>query len=275
MKFPWGGRERRKQELNEEIAGHLQMAARDREARGESATQAGESARRELGNAGMIQDVTHDQWAWTWMEDLLQDLRYAARTLRKNPGFTVIAALTLALGIGANTAIFSLVNGVLLRPLPYAHPEQLVGTTVYFPKGPLVAMRQQSHTMQLVGVSDNKEFNLTGTGDPVRLVGNSVSADFFSMLGAQPAMGRTFHDGEDQPDKDRVVILSRALWEQRFQADPNIVGRWIRLEGENREIVGVMPANFLFPSPKTQSVGYLCVWIRATSAIIGATVIWR
>ena len=252
MKFPWGGRERRKQELNEEIAGHLQMAARDREARGESAAQAGESTRRELGNAGMIQDVTHDQWAWTWMEDLLQDLRYAARTLRKNPGFTVIAALTLALGIGANTAIFSLVNGVLLRPLPYAHPEQLVGTTVYFPKGPLVVMRQQSHTMQLVGVSDNKEFNLTGTGDPVRLVGNSVSADFFSMLGAQPAIGRTFHDGEDQPDKDHVVILSRALWEQRFQADPNIVGRWIRLEGENREIVGVMPANFLFPSPKTQ-----------------------
>jgi hypothetical protein len=226
MKFPWGGGEQRKKELSEEIARHLQMAARDREARGESREQAGAAAQHELGNASVIQDVTHDQWAWTWLEDLLQDLRYGARTLLKNPGFTIIAVLTLALGIGANTAIFSLVNGVLLRPLPYAQPDKLVGTTQYYPKGPLVVMRQQSHTMQLVGVSENKEFNLTGTGDPVRLIGNSVSADFFSMLGAQAAMGRTFHDGEDQPDKDRVVILSRALWEQRFQADPKAARSW-------------------------------------------------
>jgi putative ABC transport system permease protein len=252
MKFPWRQDEKRKKELNEEIASHLQMAAHDREARGESPARASEAARREMGNAGVVQEVTHDQWAWTWLEDLLQDLRYAARTLRKNPGFTVIAALTLALGIGANTAIFSLVNGVLLRPLPYAQPARLVGATQYYPKGPLVVMRQQSRTMELVGVSDNKEFNLTGSGDPVRLIGNSVSADFFSMLGAQPAMGRTFHDGEDRPGKDQAVVLSHALWEQRFNSDPNIVGRWITLEGVDREIVGVMPADFRFPSPKTE-----------------------
>jgi putative ABC transport system permease protein len=252
MKSPWGGRERRKQELNEEIASHLQMAARDREARGESAAQADAAARRELGNASVVQEVTHDQWAWTWLEDLLQDLRYAARTLRKNPGFTMIAALTLALGIGANTAIFSLVNGVLLRPLPYAQPERLVGTTQYYPQGALKVMREQSRTMELVGVSDNGEFNLTGSGDPVRLIGNSVSADFFSVLGEQAAMGRTFQDGEDQPGKDREVILSRALWERRFQSDPNIVGRWITLEGVDRQIIGVMPADFRFPSPKTE-----------------------
>jgi putative ABC transport system permease protein len=252
MKFTWGDSDKRARELNEEIASHLQMAARDREARGESSAQASEAAGREMGNSGLIQEVTHDQWAWTWLEDLLQDLRYGARTLRKNPGFTMVAVLTLALGIGANSAIFSLVNGVLLSPLPYAQPERLVGATQYYPKGPLVVMREQSHTMQLVGMSDNKEFNLTGSGDPVRLIGNSVSADFFSMLGAQPAMGRTFRNGEDQPDKDRLVILSGALWEHRFQADPNIVGRWITLEGVDREVVGVMPADFRFPSPKTE-----------------------
>jgi len=252
MRFPWSDREQRKEALTEEIASHLKMAASDREARGESPAQANESARRELGNAATIQDVTHDQWGWTWLETLLQDLRYGARTLRKNPGFTIVAVLTLALGIGANTAIFSLVNGVLLQPLPYPHPDRLVGLTVYFPKGPLVVMREQSRTMDLAGFSDNKEFNLTGSGDPVRLIGNSVSADFFSVLGEQAAMGRIFQEGEDQPGKDNEVILSRALWERRFQSDANIIGRWITLEGVDRQIVGVMPADFQFVSPKTE-----------------------
>jgi putative ABC transport system permease protein len=252
MKYPWSGGEQRKEALDEEIASHLKMAASDREARGESSARASESVRRELGNKGMIQDVTHDQWSWTWLETLLQDLRYGARTLRKNPGFTMVAVLTLALGIGANTAIFSLVNGVLLQPLPYPHPDRLVALTVYFPKGPLVLMREQSRTMDLVGFSDNKEFNLTGSGDPVRLIGNAVSADFFSVLGEQAAMGRTFQKGEDQPGKDNEVILSRALWERRFQADPNIIGRWITLEGVDRQIVGVMSADFRFFSPKAE-----------------------
>lgn len=189
------------------------------------------------------------------METLWQDVRYGLRMLVKNPGFTVVAVLTLALGIGANTAIFSLVDGILLRPLPFSKPSELVSVTGTFPKGGFVAMREQVKSLDVASYFEGHEFNLTGQGEPVRLAGTLVSAEFFLVLGARPELGRPFYPGEDKAGQNNYVILSHALWQQRFAADPSIIGRSIELEGISRQIVGVMPASFRFPSAKAQ------VWI--------------
>jgi predicted permease len=186
------------------------------------------------------------------MMGFLQDLRFGFRQLRKSIGFTAVAAFTLALGIGANTAIFSLVSGILLRPLPYSHPSELVSVTGTYPKGAFAAMRQQVHTMDVAAYAEGYEFNLTHVGEPIRLAGTVVSAELFSILGTHPELGRTFVSGDDAPAADNLVILSHDLWQQRFGGDPSIVGRSIELGGVSRQVVGIMPANFHFPSQRTQ-----------------------
>ena len=249
MKF-W--RRRRKEELEEELRSHLSMAAQQRTERGEDKKEAERAARREFGNVGLVKEVTRDMWRGIWLEDLWQDLRYGLRMLRKNPGFSTLAVLTLTLGIGANTAIFSVVNGVLLRPLPYAEPDRLVAMNYYYPMGPYVVMRDLSRTMEIAANTESSEFNFTGVDTPVRLTGTAVSGNWFALLGAKPEIGRTIQQGEDRPGKDQSVVLSHSLWQRRFAGDPNIVGRSITLEGIDRQVIGVMPADFRFPSPKTE-----------------------
>ena len=185
------------------------------------------------------------------MTGLIQNLRYGSRLLRKSPGFTAVAVLTLALGIGGNTAVFSLVDGILLRALPYQHPERLVSVTGTYPRGAFVAMREQMRTMDVATYSEGHDFNLTGMGEPVRLAGTPVSAELFSILGVKPQLGRTFLPGEDAAGADNFVVLSYSLWKEQFASDPSIVGRTIQLEGVSRQVLGVMPADFRFPSPKT------------------------
>ena len=185
------------------------------------------------------------------MTNILQDLRYGLRQMRHKPGFALVAILTLALGIGGNTAVFSLVDGILLRPLPYSHPEELVSVTGTYPRGAFSALREQARTLEVATYTEGHEFNLTGMGEAVRLAGSHVSAEMFSALGSRAQLGRTFLPKEDLPGNDNLVILSNQLWEQRFGRDPGIVGRSIQLEGINRQVVGVMPAEFRFPSAKT------------------------
>jgi predicted permease len=242
-------RERRKNELNEEIAAHLQMAASDREARGESAAQAGAAARRELGNTGVIQDVTRDQWGWTWLENLLQDLRYGVRTLRKSPGFTAVAILTLALGIGVNTALFSVVNGVALNPLPYPQANQLValwwdrmpGQHSSIPYLNFLDWQKQSTAFSSVGAYLGDNMIVTGAGEPERVDGVKISANFFDLLGVKPLLGRSFRPEEDQVGAGAVALIGDGFWNRKFGSSLDVLGKSITVDGRNCTIIGVAP----------------------------------
>jgi putative ABC transport system permease protein len=190
------------------------------------------------------------------MRTLLQDLRYGLRMLGKNPGFTAVAVLTLALGIGANTAIFSVVNAVLLRPLPYKDPNRLVFVwQTYRPRGVtwtavapanFLDWREQNRVFEDMAAVAISGVYLTGTGEPKRLEGQRVSASLFPLLGVSPLLGRTFLAEEDRPGGDPVVILSHRLWQERFGADPSAIGKTLTLDGEMHTVVGIMPPSFRF-----------------------------
>jgi predicted permease len=245
-------RSRVETELDEELRDHLERKAQALIASGLSPRAAHLAARREFGGVEQAKENCRDQRRVAFLDTLRQDVRYGVRTLRKTPGLTAVAALTLALGIGANTAIFSLVDGILFRALPFPVPDRLVASAMgSYPKGAFAALREQASTMDVAAYAEGDAYNLTGLGEAVRLTGTQVSAELFSVLGARPALGRTFRRGEDIAGQDRLVILSHRLWQQRFGANPAIVGRSVQLDGVSRLVVGVMPAEFRFPSPDT------------------------
>src|SRR5262245_15581752 len=209
------------------------------------------------------------------MERLFQDLRYAIRLLLKQPGFTAVAVIALALGIGANTAIFSVVNAVLLRPLPFPEPQQLVNIWETNPqRGQLrgavsypnfADWRDQNQVFEKMSSYHEGDFVLTGMDEPVRLTGQVVNADLFPLLGVSPVLGRYFLTEEDQPgDAGRVVILSYRLWKGRFNSDPEIINRSLVLNGKNYNVVGVMPDGFQFPIQNQPSDLWATVSIDST-----------
>jgi putative ABC transport system permease protein len=190
------------------------------------------------------------------METFLQDLRFGLRTLARNPGFAYVAVLTLALGVGANAAIFSVVNAVLLRPLPWSEPDRTVmiwSRWTAFDKtwvsdGEVNGYRRQSRTLADVGAWSDGQVNLTGDGEPERVAAGFVTANLFSVLGASPVKGRLFTPEEDVPNGPRVVILGHGLWVRRYAADPAVVGRTIQINGAPHEVIGVMPSGFVLPT---------------------------
>ena len=194
------------------------------------------------------------------MTNLLTDLRYAWRTLRKSPGFSLVAVVVLALGIGANTAIFSVVNAVLLRPIPYPEPDRLMRVWHTPPQKAFPGMtrfsvsaanyedwEKENHVFESMAIYGYRGFNLTGSGEPERVLGAGVSAQFFSTVRVQPLLGRVFTEDENQAGRGDVVILSHSLWKNRFGGDPGIVGRNVPMNDKSYLVVGVMPANMVLP----------------------------
>jgi putative ABC transport system permease protein len=255
--WPW--RRHREEELDEELRSHFQMAVRDRIERGETLEEAEAAVRREFGNVGLVKEVTRGMWGGMWLEQALQDISYGLRFLRRGPGFTAVAVLTLALGIGASTAIFSAVNPILFEPLPYPHADRVTmiwdfagdGSRFYPTFGTYRELVERSHSFDAIAVMRPWQPTMTGRAEPERLDGQRVSASYFRVLGVPPALGRDFDASDDQLNGPKVAIISDGLWRGRFGSDSTIVGHQIMLDANSYTVIGVMPRafeNLLAPS---------------------------
>jgi predicted permease len=248
------GDRRADKELDDEIEMHLRLLTERYVRQGMSGAEAASAARRQFGNITQLQEVNREMRGIKFIETVIQDLRYGLWMLRRNPGFTFVAVLTLALGIGANTAIFSVVNAVLLRPLPYYDPQRLFWVTEgiqllgeentvdedYF------HWQEQSKFFEHLVAYYSGNIYLMGRGEPERLDSIRATANLFPALGVAPHLGRTFTPEEHRPGGAPVVILSHSFWQRRFAGDPAIISQSVRLDGRSRQVVGVMPSGFKF-----------------------------
>ena len=243
-------------DLTEELRAHVDLLTERKINEGLRREDARRAALIEVGGIEQVKERVREVRMGRPLEDLVQDLRYALRSLRKQRGFTAVAVITLALGIGANTAIFTVINTVLLRPLPYLNPAELVVLTETVSERPTSVSyqnfadwrNQNSAFENVAAVRQRESFNLTGTGESERLQGRLVSANFFATLGVKPIRGRDFSNEEDQPGATPTAIISHALWQRRFGGDENLIGKQVTLNGQQYTVIGITPPNFQYAS---------------------------
>jgi putative ABC transport system permease protein len=274
--FAWNSRDR---DMDQEMAFHLEAMVRDRVRAGMTGADAERDVRRTFGSVVRLKEQGHDLRTSRFAEDLLRDIRQAVRGTRRSPGFALAVILTLALGIGGNTAIFSVVDQVLLRPLPYPAGDQLLtiyevagssgppsayGNSRAIADGPTrmsvspanwLDWQRDSRTLQSIATWRSIVLTLTGAGEPLRLNAQLVSAEFFPLLGVEPLLGRTISEQDDRPNSAPVAVISYELWQRRFAGEPTVIGRVVQISDRPAEIIGVMPAGFRFIYPDTDGWG--------------------
>jgi putative ABC transport system permease protein len=256
------GRERVTGEIHDELAHHVDLLAADYERRGMAPADAKAAALRQVGNVPSLQDQGYEVRGGGVLEATVSDARFALRLMRRQPGFSLIALLTIALGIGATSTIFGVANGVLLKSLPYPNPDRLamiwmdntrMGLREDWHSLPNIAdYRASNRSFEAIAVFNDRNASVTATGDAEMVGGAASSPNLFTVLGVQPHRGRLFTEKEDQPQQDGVVVLSHKLWMRAFGGDEQAVGRSIVMNGRQREIIGVMPEGFAFPRPTTE-----------------------
>jgi predicted permease len=263
-------------DLDEEIRAQVELMTDQKIREGMGPEEARRAAKIELGGVEQVKEQVRAVRTGAWIDSVAQDLRFGMRMLRKNPGFTAVAVLTLGLGIGANAAIFSVVNAVLLNPLAYRNPDRLV-TILHYGTAPVSSgnfldWRDQSKSFEAMGAAQAWTPNLTDVAEPEHLIGLQVTQNMLPLLGVQPLIGRLFVEGEDRAGNDGEVILGYGLWQRRFSGEANVLGKTMELDGRAYTIVGVMPRSFQFaPFWVTKAELWAPLSLEASAQNRGAT----
>jgi hypothetical protein len=262
-------------QLEDEVRGYVDLLTDEKVAAGKPLAEARREALMELGGVTQVKQAVREGRVGMGVETLGQDVRYGWRMLRRSPGFTVAAVISLGLGIGATTAIFSAVYSLLLRPLDYRDANALVWVSNLWPKFHMdtvfspdfVAARTQVRSFEQLAAFTIRDENLTDAGEPLRMSCAYVTANFFSILGVAPQMGRSFSAEEDRPGGAGVVLLSDRMWRNKFAADPRILGASITLNGEKHLVIGVLPAHLRFPDVQVEPDVYGALGVDSVTSI--------